>query len=152
MNHDKSFYMTLVSNGSQTLYPGNTIAAFTTELARAIELNPDFRWEVALCEFSCPAASAGSRDGDFIGLIYCDLISPQTIGSTFARCLRTFTYTLNEPCEFIFANSYYVPVESTSFKNIRIEILTLSGERVTFESGATPSRLVLHFRPHHVWA
>jgi hypothetical protein len=154
MNSDNSFYVTLLSNGSQTLYPDNTVGSFTTELARPIELDPEFRCQVSRCEFSCPAvlADEGSGSDDFIGLIYCDLISPQPVGSTLARCLRSFTYVYGLPCSFIFDNTYYMPVESTAaFKNIRIEILTLTGKRVPFESRETPSRLVLHFRRHRVW-
>jgi hypothetical protein len=38
-----------------------------------------------MCGFICPAASAeGSASGAYIGLIYCDLISPQPIGSSLA--------------------------------------------------------------------
>jgi hypothetical protein len=78
MNSDNSFYLTLLINGSQTLYPDNTVGAFTTELVRPIELDPEFRWQVSPCEFSCPAVLAheGSDRCDLIGLIYCDLISP----------------------------------------------------------------------------
>jgi hypothetical protein len=72
MDSDNSFYVILLSNGSQTLYPDNTVGAFTTELARPIELDPEFRWQVSLCEFSCPAVQVeeGSFSGDFISLIY----------------------------------------------------------------------------------
>jgi hypothetical protein len=68
------------------------IRTYTTELARPIELDPDFRWEISLFELSCPAALAdeGSASGDFIGLIYCALILPQPIWSTLARCLPSF--------------------------------------------------------------
>jgi hypothetical protein len=48
------FYVTLFSNALQTLYPENTLGAFTIELEQTIELDPNDRWEVALCEFSCP--------------------------------------------------------------------------------------------------
>jgi hypothetical protein len=53
MNSANSFYVTLFSNGSQTLYPDNTVGAFTTELAIPIELDSEFRLQVSLCEFSC---------------------------------------------------------------------------------------------------
>jgi hypothetical protein len=130
------------------------VGAFTTELARPIELDPGFMWQVSQCEFSWPAVLRyeGSGSGDFIGLIYCDLISPQPVGSNLARCLRSFTYVYGLPCALIFDNTYYMHVESTAtFKNIRIEILTLTGKRVPFELSGTPSRLVLHFRRHRVW-
>ena len=37
----KHFYVTLFSNASQSLYPNNTISAFTVELPRPIELGPN---------------------------------------------------------------------------------------------------------------
>jgi hypothetical protein len=152
MSSNNSFYMTMLSNCLDP-YLDNTVGAFTTELARPIELNPEFRWEVSLCEFSCSAASVGegSASNDFVSLIYCDLILPQPIRSSLARCLRSFKQIFDLPCEFIFDNTYYMPVESTAaFKNIRIEIQTLTGKRVPFESSEKPPRLV-HFRRHRVW-
>ena len=65
------FYVTLLSNASQDLYPDNTIGAFTVELARPIHLGPNANWEVGLCEFTFPGAI-----GKGIGLFYTDLISP----------------------------------------------------------------------------
>jgi hypothetical protein len=97
-------------------------------------------------------AGEGTGSGDFIGLIYCDFISPQPVGSSLARCLRSFIYVYGLPCALMFDNTYYMPVESTAdLKNIRIEILTLTGNQVPFESSETPSRLVLHFRRHRLW-
>ena len=49
--------MTLVSNSSMKAYPINSIAAFTVDLAHEIMLSGKDRWEVALCEFSCPVNS-----------------------------------------------------------------------------------------------
>jgi len=42
----KRFYVTLLSNTSKNLYLENTIAAFTTELARPVELGSSDNWEV----------------------------------------------------------------------------------------------------------
>jgi len=92
-----------------------------------------------LCEFTCPGAI-----GKGIGLIYCDVISPQFVGSSLVRCLRTYVYPSPER-QRRFENVYYVPAEK-QITNISIEILTLEGERVMFEGSETPSRLVLHFR------
>ena len=36
----KQFYVTLISNASQSLYPDNTVPAFTAQLAHPIELGP----------------------------------------------------------------------------------------------------------------
>jgi hypothetical protein len=89
---------------------------------------------------------AGSGSGDFIGLIYSGLLSPQHFGT-----LCTFIYLCLQPaCAFIFDNTYYVPVESTAaLKNISIEIIKLTGK--PFESSDTPSRLALYFRRNCVW-
>jgi hypothetical protein len=142
------FYVTLFSNASQNLYPENTIGAFTVELARPIDLNGN--WEVGLCEFTCPPRKVDTLNdfstvGNNIGLIYCDLISPQLVGSSLIRCLRTYIYPTTD-CQYEFQNVYYLPVERQRINNIRIEILTTEGRKVVFRSGKTPSKLVLHFR------
>ena len=48
--------------------------------------------------------------------------------------------------EYQFENVYYVPMEKRMFRDIRIEILHLAGERVPFTDGKTPLKVVLHFR------
>ena len=47
MSNDQ-FYLTLPSNSSFTNYPKNTLAEYTTQLPRPIQL--DGEWEVALVE------------------------------------------------------------------------------------------------------
>jgi len=100
------FYVTQLSNASQDLYPDNTIGAFTVELARPIHLGPKSNWEVGLCEFTCPDVI-----GKGIGLIYCDLIFPQFVGSSLVRCLRTYIYPSPERQRGRFENVYYVHAE-----------------------------------------
>ena len=144
------FYVTLFSNASTDLYPNNTIARFTTELPRPIELGTSDRWEVGLCEFTYPPNNVGTFKqmllvGDTTGLIYCDLISPQYVGNVLVRCLRTFIYP-DYYARHIFDTVYYMPVEKRTIKNIRIEILQLTGKPVPFKSSKTPSMVVLHFR------
>jgi len=80
--------------------------------------------------------------------VYCDLIAPQLIGTTMLRFLRTFNIIMPEDydIEYQFKNVYYVPVEKRMFRDIRIEILNLAGERVPFTDGQTPLTVVLHFR------
>jgi hypothetical protein len=75
------FYVTLFRNVSEDIYPSNTLAAFTIQLAQDIDLHPSEKWEVGLSEFSCPAPHTGTFGnvtivGDTCGLIYCKLISP----------------------------------------------------------------------------
>ena len=84
--------------------------------------------------------------GKGIGLIYCGLISPQFVGNSLVRFLRMYFYPSRERKRGRFENVYYVHGEKHRITNIRLEILTLEGERVKFEESETPSRLVLHFR------
>ena len=79
--------------------------------------------------------------GDTTGLIYCDLISPQYVGNVLVRCLRTIIYP-DFYAQHIYDNVYYMPVEKRTFKNIRIEILQLSGKPVPFKSSKTPSMVL----------
>jgi hypothetical protein len=137
------FYVPLLSNASQKLYPENTIGAFPVKFARPIDFASDGNWEVGLWEFTCPPDTVGTIYkinvvGDHIGLIDCDLISPQFVGGNLVRYLRT--------CQHEFENVYYLPVEKRRITNIRIEILSTSGNKVAFKSGKNPSKLVLHFR------
>ena len=111
----ENFYVTVFSNASQDLYPDNTIGAFTVELVRPIHLGRNTNWEVRLCEFTCPDAIAKG-----IGLIYCDLISPQFVGSSLVRCLRTYVYPSPERQWGRFENVYYVPAEKQKITNIGI--------------------------------
>jgi hypothetical protein len=39
-----------------------------------------------------------------------------------------------------------MPVEKRSFREIRIEILTLEGIRIPFRHSKSPTKVVLHFR------
>ena len=73
------------------------------------------------------------------------MISLQFVGSSLVRCLWTYVYPSPERQRGSFENVYYVPAERQKITNIRVEILTLEGERVKFEDSETPSRLVLHF-------
>ena len=151
MTSDRNhFYVTLFSNGSQKLYPTNTLAAFTARLAQPIDLGSTDRWEVGVCEITCHPTNTGTFASVQVisannALIYCDLISQQFVGSQYVRCLRTFIHP-STYCNNIFQNVYYVPVEKRRFQDIRIEILRLSGERVVFKASDVPTKIVLHFR------
>ena len=149
------FYVTLFSNASQDIYPDNKIAAFTTQLAQPIRLDPSELWEVALCELSYSASHGLQKNGPMLNnlnvflnaLIYCDLIAPQLIGTTKVRCLRSFRLVPTDyDSEYLFQNVYYVPLEKKTFRDIRIEILNQSGELIPFNDSAIPLKAVLHFR------
>ena len=61
---NNSFYVTLPSNGSMKLYPGNTLASYTNKLANRIILKED-DWEVGLVEIQYPTVFANIRSKDF---------------------------------------------------------------------------------------
>jgi len=116
----KHFYVTLLSNNSKNLYPDNTIAAFTAELVRPVELGSSGNWEVGVCEFSYPPNSVGTFKhtkvvGDTTGLIYCDLISPQYVGRALVRCMRAFICP-SLSGQHVFDNVYYLRVEKRTLK------------------------------------
>ena len=145
-----NFYVTLFSNASQKVYPGNTIAAFTVQLAKTIELGPSENWEVGLCELSHPPPTVGNLRaivvaGDTNALVYCDIIAPQFVGTAMARYLRTFITPTIYGVHY-FQNVYYVPVEKRTIRDIRIEVLDLSGNRIAFKDSKAPLKVVLHFR------
>ena len=100
--------MTLFSNGSQKLYPGNKLAAFTARLAEPIDLGWMDKWEVGVCEFKCYPINIGTFAGlavvsAQIAFLYCDLISPQFVGSQCVQCLRSFLQPTTF-CNNIFEN------------------------------------------------
>ena len=85
-----------------------------------------------VCEFTCYPINAGTFAGldvvsDKIAFLYCDLISPQFVGSQYVRCLRTFLLPTTY-CSNIFENLFYVPLEKRRFQDIRIEILRQTGD------------------------
>jgi len=143
------FYITLYSNASQEIYRDNKIAAFTIQLAQPVKLEPSEIWEMGLCELSYPATEqvykvaplADALDNSH-ALVYCDLITPQLIGPAVFRCLRTLDIPRAKyGGEFLYENVYYLPVEKKTFRDIGIEILNLSGERIALKIARPPSRL-----------
>jgi len=140
------FCITLFINASQDIYPDNKIVALTIQLAQPIRLDPFEMWEVGVCELSFSACQLLADNTDV--LVYRDLIAPQLIGTTMVRFLRTVNIFMPEDYggEYRFENVYYVPLEKRMFRDIRIEILNLSGERIPFTDVKTPFKVVLHFR------
>jgi hypothetical protein len=144
------FYVTLFSNASHKVYPSNTDAAFTIQLAKTIELGPSEKWEVGLYEITYPPTNVGTIKpamiiGDTNALVYCDLIAPQFIGTAMARYLRTFLFPTIYGI-YLFKNVYYIPIKKRTFRNIGNEVLNLSGQRIAFKESKTPFKVVLHFR------
>jgi len=144
--HRDHFYITLFSNASQHLYPDNKITAFTIQLAQPIILDPSEIWEVGLCEIYSPSTMPVGDNTNV--LVYGDLIAPQFIGTDMVRFLRAFNTTrpVDHDTDYLYDNVYYVSVEKRMFRDIRIEILNLTGERVAFKDRKTPLKVALHFR------
>ena len=77
-------------------------------------------------------------------LIYCDLITPQFVGSDNVRLLRTIIFP-TQLGNHLFQN-VYLTVEKTIFQDIRIELRVLDVEHAAFENSVIPTKVVLHFR------
>ena len=74
------------STASRDIYDLNTHADFTVKLAQLIDLGSTSKWEVGVCEISCSSSPEGASPL----LLYCNLISPQFLGDSTVRCIRTF--------------------------------------------------------------
>jgi len=118
-----NFYVTLLSNASREIYDLNTHADFMVKLAQPIDLDMTSKWEVGVCEISC----SSSPEGASAVLLYCNLITPQFLGDSTVRFIRTFLLYSNAICQHEFRNMQYVPVEQRRFQDIQIELLTTEG-------------------------
>ena len=79
--------------------------------------------------------------------MYCNLISPQFVGDSTVRSMRTFVFkSWSSPWQHEFRKVYYVPVDQRKLQDIRIEFLTTEGLHIPFEDSTTPTKVVLHFR------
>jgi len=141
------FYVTLLSNGSRDIYDQNTHADFTVKLAQPIDLGTTSKWEVGVSELSC---SSSPEEASPV-LLYCNLITPQFLGDSTVRYIRTFRLYPNAMCQHEFRNVHYVPVEQRRFQDIRIEFLTTEGLHIPFADSTMPTRVVLHFRKNYQW-
>jgi len=110
---------------------------------------------VGICEVSCPSPLVGTglamtTVGNSHVLVYCNVISPQCVGSDMVRCLRTFILPSTN-CENLFDKIYYVPVEQRKFHEIRMKFLLTNGKLVQFKYSKVPTKVVLHFRKNYQW-
>jgi hypothetical protein len=109
---------------------------------------------VGSCELSYPVTEQVYELGPLVdaldnlhALMYCNLIAPQLIGSAVIRYLRTIDILhTNYGGEHLYENVYYVPVEKRTFRDIRIEMLYLSGDRIAFRDRKNPLKAVLHLQ------
>jgi CRISPR/Cas system-associated endoribonuclease Cas2 len=143
----RHFYVTLLSNASQTLYPANTLSSFKTHLARPADLVSDGIWEVGVCEVTFRPYNVGRFSKIQVvsaenALIYYDLIAPQLVGNYYVRVLRSFIKTTY--CNRIFDSVYYMPAEKRQFQDIEIRIMRLDGKPATLAASDVPTKIVLH--------
>jgi len=88
--------------------------------------------------------------GDVNILVYCDLVTPQLVGSELRRVLRTIIAP-SHTGQHVFSTIYYLPLQSNFFTNIRVHIeLTFvdHAHPVVFsdDDTSTLTKIVLHFR------
>ena len=112
--------------------------------------SPD--WEDGLAEVSYKAPNRQILQGALVDvvssiniLIYCDLITPQFVGSDNVRLLRNIICP-TQLGNHLFQNVYYLPVEKALFQDIHVELRVLDGEHAEFENSGIPTNIVLHFR------
>ena len=78
-------------------------------------------------------------------LIYCDLITPQVVGTENVRLLRTIICP-TQLGNHLFQNISHLPVDRTLFQDIRIELRVSDGGPAAFEDSIIPTKGILHFR------
>ena len=92
----------------------------------------------------------GANNMDLLYL-YCDIVEYSIVGDTLAPCLRTIpltsrdSQTLDRTIVERFENPHYVPVSSSRFSEVSIEIANELGDEIQFGQGLT--LIKLHFRP-----
>jgi len=86
--------------------------------------------------------------GDVNILVYCDLVTPQLVGSELGSVLRTIV-TPSQTGQHLFSNIYYFPVERNDFTSIHLELTLVDHTRpIVFldDETSTPTKFVLHFQ------
>jgi len=145
MTTQSQFYVTLFRNAWRDIYEQDTHADFTVKLAQPVDLVSTSNWEEWLCEISCSSPPPPMEE-ETTARIYCNLISPQFLGDSTVRSMRSFDFPSSSSCLHEFRNMYYVPVELRRFQDIRIKFLTTEGLDISFEYSTTPTNVLLHFR------
>jgi len=116
VNRD-NFYVPLFSNSSTEIYNLNSQTSFTHRLVLPIDLGSSSDWEVGRAEITYRPPQRTIVRGAIIDvisdlnvLIYCDLVTPQLVGSEIARLLRTIVCP-SQLGKHQFSNIYYLPVD-----------------------------------------
>ena len=86
--------------------------------------------------------------GIYAVYVYSDIVKPNLIGDTSARCLRVVSVPsekqFGENCSMAFVNPSYLEVSNRRFKNIHVTLKDKTNENIPFQFGET--LLKLHFR------
>jgi len=85
-----------------------------------------------------------SRLGSTSMYVYCDVIEPVVVGDSKVQLLRTLPFLDKPEAHQSFTNPLYVPVQKKHFDSIEVNIITDTGDPVSFTVGK--SIVVLHFR------
>jgi len=83
-----NFYVTLMIHYLRDIYDQNTHADFTVKTILPIDLGSTFNFEVDVCEITCSSSPERASPS----LLYSNLISPQFLGYTTVRCIRTIGF------------------------------------------------------------
>lgn len=97
-------------------------------------------------EYTAPLQFGGKPKFFFI-FIYCSLVEYGYIGDSMTPCLRTIPVIHSNQSTTVlrFENPHYVPVSSSRFSEVSIEIANELGDEIQFGQGL--SLIKLHFRP-----
>jgi hypothetical protein len=75
--------------------------------------------------------------------VYLDVISPQFLGDTMAKCLRVVM--VDKGNHQIFIHPYYMSLEKNDFDTIEVKLMNKMGNLYPFTDSINPSSIVLHF-------
>ena len=158
MNVDQDdFHITLFSDASKDIYTLNSRTSFTNRLALPVDLGSTSEWIVGLAEIGYKPperAYVNGVDVTPIGtdniFVYCDVVTPQLVGSEIRSVLRTIVAT-SRTGHHTFPNIYYLPVKKKILTYVHIEMAYgddsrnkefLDGDG----DGGAPTTVVLHFK------
>ena len=132
------------------VYPKYTITAFTVQLAHELGSGTD-RWEVGICELSCPPPYEGTLKtnlvvGEAHACVYCTLISPHFVRERKFSCIRIYIHT-TAFCNHVFENVNHMPFDRRKFREIRLIIANTARNQIALKCSNTTAKFVLHFRP-----
>jgi hypothetical protein len=75
--------------------------------------------------------------------VYLDVISPQFLGDTMAKCLRVVMGDKGN--HQIFIHPYYMSLEKNDFDTMEVKLMNKMGNLYPFKDSINPSSVVLHF-------